>query len=416
MLYNLIHYPSHRRHSTSLFGSTDSRTDHTVAHSAQLTSTKSVQVGVALEMPPQVVQAGVGLGTDLAVVRSDARVIQHVLLQHAAVREGLAALGAHVRLLPSVHAHVHRDLVCHGEPFAAHRALERPLPGVREPVGAHGAHLGEGLAAVRADVRLLPRVYPGVALQPPRRGEALGAVGALVRPLARVRAHVLLEVVAVPEAPAAHRAVLGSVVVVPLLVVGQALLREEALAALLTLIWLVVVHPLVVLEFADAGEGLIAVPAPEAVVGAVGQLMLTHLVVPQQVGHLEGLAAVGALIFGHHLHALVPDALMKRPELAAALGADVRGIFALPLAVAREVGLGAEGFATLRALVRLDSRVEPLVLQELKAILEAPAALRTVVGDPGARVGGFQRVLPGGQGRRGAPVGCADFPVLAPAD
>lgn len=32
----------------------------------------SVHVGVALQVSPQVVQAGVGLGADLAVVRSDA--------------------------------------------------------------------------------------------------------------------------------------------------------------------------------------------------------------------------------------------------------------------------------------------------------------------------------------------------------
>lgn len=376
----------------------------------------SVHAGVALEVPPQVVQAGVGLGADLAVVRPHPRVIQHVLLQHAAVGEGLAALRAHVRLLARVHTHMHRHLVRHGEALAAQRALERPLASVRESVRAHGAHLREGLAAVGAHVRLLACVHPRVALEPTGRGEALRAVGALVRPLARVRAHVLLEVVAVPEAAAAHRAVLGPVVAVPLLVVGQALFGQEALAALLALVWLVVVHSLVVLKLADAGERLVAVATAESVVGTVGQLVLAHLVVPQQVGHLEVLAAVGALVFGHHLHALVPDALVEGPELAAALGADVRGVFALALTVAGEVRLRAEGLATLRALVRLDGCVEPLVLQELKAILEAPAALRTVVGDACARVGGLERVLPGGQGRRGAPVRRANFPVLASAD
>lgn len=45
----------------------------------------SVHVGVALQVPPQVVQTGVGLGADLAVVRSDPRVVQHVLLQHTPV-------------------------------------------------------------------------------------------------------------------------------------------------------------------------------------------------------------------------------------------------------------------------------------------------------------------------------------------
>lgn len=352
---------------------------------------------MALQVSPQVVQTRVGLGTDLAVVRSDPRVVQHVLLQHAAVGKGFAALRAHVRPLARVHSHVDRHLVGHGEAFAANAALEGPLPRVRESVGAHGPHLGEGLSAVWAHVRLLSRVDPGVAAQSSRGGEALGAVGALVGPLPRVGAHVLLQVVAVPEAAAAHGAALGPVVVVPQLVVGQAFFREEALAAFLTLEGFLVVHPLVIFELADAGEGLVAVPAPEAVVGAVGELVLAHLMVPEQVSHLESLAAVRTLVFGQQLRALVSDTLVQGSELTAALSADVGGVLTLPLPVAGQVSFGPESFPALRALVRLHCRVEPLVFEKLKAVLKAPPTQRTVMGDPCPRIEHFERHLPVGQ-------------------
>lgn len=132
----------------------------------------------------------------------------------------------------------------------------------------------------------------------------------LIRPLSRVSAHVLLQVVAVSEAAAADQAALWSVVVVAQLVVGQALLRQETFATFLTLIGLLVVDSLMVLQLADAGEGLVTVPASEAMVGAVGELVFTHLMVPQQVGHLEGLSAVGTLVLGQQLDALMPDALV----------------------------------------------------------------------------------------------------------
>lgn len=370
---------------------------------------------MALQVPPQVVQTGVGLGAELAVVGSHSRVVQRVLLQHAAVREGLAALVAHVGPLARVHAHVDRDLVRHRETFPAHGALERPLSRVGEPVRAHRPHLGEGLAAIGAHVRLLARVHPGVTPQPPRGGEALRTVRALVRPLARVSAHVLFQVVAVAEAPAADRAALGPLVVVAQLVVGQAFLGQEALAALLTLVGLVVVHPLVVLQLADARERLIAVAAAETVVGAVGKLVLAHLVVPQQVGHLEGLPAVGTLVFAQQLDALMSDPLVQGPEVTAAPGANVGGVLTLPLPVARQVGLGAEGFAALRALVRLHRRVEPLMLQKLEAILKAPPAQRTVVRDPPPRVQRFDRRLPGRRRRRGGAMGRADLGAFASA-
>lgn len=341
--------------------------------------------------------------------------VQRVLLQHASVREGFSALVAHVRPLARVHAHVNRDLVRHGEAFPAHGALERPLPRVGESVCAHRPHLREGLAAVGAHVRLLARVHPGVAPQPPRRGEALRAVGALVRPLARVGAHVLFQVVAVPEASAADGAALWPLVVVPQLVIGQAFLRQEALAALLTLVGLLVVHPLVVLQLADARERLIAVPASETVVGAVGELVLAHLVVPQQVGHLEGLPAVGTLVLRQQLDALMPNPLVEGSEVTPAPGANVGGVFALPLPVARQVSLCAEGFAALRALVRLHRRVEPLMFEEFEAILEAPPTQRTVVRDSPPRVQRFDRRLPGRHRCRGNPVGRADLGVFAPA-
>lgn len=236
--------------------------------------------------------------------------VEHVLLQHASIRESLPALGADVRSLSGVHTHVYSHFVGHCEAFAAHRALERPLSRVGEPVGAHGTHLGEGLPAIWANVRLLARVNPGVASQSSGCGETLRAVRALVRTLACVSAHVLLQVVAVSEATTTDGTALGSVVVVAQLVIGQAFLRQETLAALLTLVRLFMVDPLVVLELADSGKRLIAVPAPEAMIGAVGKLVLSHLMVPQQVGHLEGLSTMRTLVFGQQLHTLVSDAFM----------------------------------------------------------------------------------------------------------
>lgn len=294
----------------------------------------SGHAGVALQVPAQVVQTGVGLGTELAVVRSHPRVVQRVLLQHASIREGFPALGADVRPLARVHAHVNRDLVRHRETFAAHGALEGPLPRVGESVRAHGPHLRERLAAIGAHVRLLARVHPGVAPQPPRRGETLRTVGALVRTLPRVSAHVLFQVVAVSEPSATDGAALGPLVVVAQLVVGQAFFRQETLPALLTLVGLLVIDPLVVLELADARECLVTVPAPETVVGAVGKLVLAHLMVSKQVGHLEGLPTVGTLVFRQQLDTLVPDPLVKGPEVTAAPGANVGSVFTLPLPVA----------------------------------------------------------------------------------
>lgn len=62
--------------------------------------------------------------------------------------------------------------------------------------------------------------------------------------------------------------------------VGQAFFRQETLATFLTLIGFLVVNSLMVLQLADAREGLIAVSAPEAMVGAVGELVFTQLMVP----------------------------------------------------------------------------------------------------------------------------------------
>lgn len=295
------------------------------------------------------------------MVRSHPRVVQRVLLQHASVREGLSALVAHVRPLACVHAHVNRDLVRHCETFPAHRALEGPLSRVGESVRAHRPHLGEGLAAIGAHVRLLARVHPGVTPQPPRCGEALRTMGALIRPLACVSAHVLFQVIAISEASAADWTAFGPLVVVAQLVVSQAFFRQETLATLLTLVGLLVINPLVVLQLADARERLVTVPASEAVVGAVRKLVLAHLVVPQQVGHLEGLPAMGTLVFCQQLDALMSDPLVKGPEVAPAPRANVGGVFTLPLPVPRQVRLCAEGFAALRALVRLHCCVEPLM-------------------------------------------------------
>lgn len=261
-----------------------------------------------------------------------------------------------------MNAHVHCHLVSHGETFPTHRALERPLPGVGEPVGTHRPHLGESFPTVGTDVRFLSGVDASVAPQASRCGETLGAVCALVRPLTCVRAHVLLQVVAVSEAATTHHTALRSIIVVAHLVIVEAFLRQETLPTLLALIRLIVIHSLMVLELADARERLVAVPAPEAMVGAVGQLVVAHLMVPQQVSHLKSLPTVRALIFSQKLHALVPDPLVQRSELTAALGADVCCVFTLPLPVAGQVSLCSESFPTLRTFVRLHRRVEPLVL------------------------------------------------------
>lgn len=209
-------------------------------------------------------------------------------------------------------------------------------------------------------------------------------------------AHVLLQVVAVPEAAAADEAALRPVVVVAQLVVGQAFFRQETLAAFLTLVGFFVVNSLMVLQLADAREGLITVSAPEAVVGAVGELVFTHLMVPQQVSHLEGLSAVRTLVFCQQLDALMPDPLVQRPELTPALCANVGSVFTLSLPVPGEVSLCAEGFATLRAFVRLHRGVEPLVLEKLKTILEAPSTQWTIMRDSSSWVDSFDRRFPGG--------------------
>lgn len=232
-----------------------------------------------------------------------------------------------------MHAHVNCDFVRHCETFATDRALERPLSRVSEPVRAHRPHLGESLPAVWANVRFLARVNPGVTPQSSGRGEALRAVSALVGPLSRVSAHVLLQIIAVSEAAAAHQAALRSVIVVAELVIGQAFFGEETFAAFLTLIRFLVVDPLMVLELADPRKGLVTVSTPEAMVGAVGELMFTHLMVPQQMSHLEGLPAMRAFIFRQQLDTLVSDALVHGPELAPTLGANVGGVFTLPLPV-----------------------------------------------------------------------------------
>lgn len=200
--------------------------------------------------------------------------------------------------------------MCHREAFSAHCALERPFSRVGESVCAHCTHLGESLAAVRANMRLLASVNPGVTPQSACCGETLGTVSALIGPLSRVSAHVLLQVVAVPEAAATDEAALWSVVVVAQLVVGQAFFRQEALPTFLTLVGFLVVNPLMVLQLADAGERLITVSASEAMVRAVGELVFTHLMVPQQVGHLEGLSTVRTLVFCQQLDTLMPDPLV----------------------------------------------------------------------------------------------------------
>lgn len=237
-------------------------------------------------------------------------------------------------------------------------------------------------------------------------------MGALVGPLSCVGAHVLLQVIAVSEASAADEAALWPVIVVPQLMVGQAFFGQETLPTFLTLIGFLVVDSLMVLQLTDAGKRLVAVSASEAVVGAVGQLVLAHLMVPQHVGHLEGLSTMRALVLGQQLYALVTEPLVQGPEATPALGANVGGIFTLPLPVSGQVGLRAEGLAALRALVRLHRGVEPLVFQEFKTVFKAPSTQGTVVRDSSPRVDRFDRRLPGGHGCRGSTMSEAALPVF----
>lgn len=206
----------------------------------------------------------------------------------------------------------------------------------------------------------------------------------------------LLQIVAVPEATPADQAALRSVVIVAELVIGQAFFRQETFAAFLTLIRLLVINSLMVLELTDPRKGLITVSTPEAMVGAVGKLMFTHLMVPQQMGHLERLSTMRTFVFCQQLDTLVSDTLVQGPELTPTLGANVGSIFTLPLPVPRQVSLCAEGFPTLRAFVRLHRCVEPLVFKKLKTIFKAPSTQWTVMGDSSPWVDGFDS-FPGGQ-------------------
>lgn len=311
-----------------------------------------------------------------------------------------------------MHTHVNRHLVCHCKTFATHGALEWPFSCVSEPVGAHCAHLGESLTTIWANVWLLAGVNPGVAPQSSCCGETLGTVSALVRSLSCVSTHVLLQVVAVSEAAATDETALWSVIAVTQLVVGQAFFGQEALTTFLTLIGFLVVNSLMVLKLADAWESLIAVSAPEAMVGAVGKLVFTQLMVPQQVGHLEGLSTMRTLVFCQQLDTLMSDPLVQRPELTPTLGANVGSIFTLSLPVPGEVSFCAEGFTTLRAFVRLHCSVEPLVFEEFKTILKAPSTQWTIMRDSSSWVDSFDRCFPGGHRCRGSPISGATLPMF----
>lgn len=157
------------------------------------------------------------------------------------------------------------------------------------------------------------------------------------------------------------------------------------------------VNSLVILELADAGKRLVAVPAPEAMVGAVRKLVFTHLMIPEQVGHLEGLSTVRTLVFRQQLHTLVSDSLVHRPELRPTLCTNVGSVFTLPLPVPGQVRFSPKSFPTMRALVGLHRRVEPLVFKKLKAILKAAPTQRAVMSDSSSWVAGFDRGLPGRQ-------------------
>lgn len=135
-------------------------------------------------------------------------------------------------------------------------------------------------------------------------------MSALIGSLSCVSAHVLLQVIAVSEAAATDETALRSVIVVAQLVVGQAFFRQETFSTFLTLIGFLVVNSLMVLQLADARESLVTVSASEAVVGAVGELVFTHLMVPQQVGHLEGLSTMRTLVFCQQLDTLMSEPLV----------------------------------------------------------------------------------------------------------
>jgi len=357
---------------------------------------------VSLRVSLQVVEARVRLRTQLTPVGSHPRVIHGVLLQFAAARKTSAALAADVRSLSGVYAHVQRHFARHGEAPPAHGALVRPLPRVSAPVDLQLAGGHEGLAAVGAQVGLLARVDPHVDVQVARHGEALPAVRALERPLARVTARVQAQVVFVLERFAATHAHLRPLLPVPQLVGRQAGGGAEQLPAPRAPIGpLGGVDPLVGSQLAHTGAHLPTLPA-----GEDAALAVRRLVPPQQALRLEAFSALRTVKLQDAADALVPAFALQRLKAAPTFDANVGGFCAPRPPVRGQVRGPPEGLPALRALVRVFSGVQPLVLQQLVAVNEALSTLSAFVCDSlprrARRGAGQDETL---SGRRGSSAG-----------
>lgn len=161
---------------------------------------------------------------------------------------------------------------------------------------------------------------------------------------------------------------------VALLVLAQTLGGDEALPALLALVRLVVVDLLVILEVADAREADATVAALEEPALDVSQQMLL-----QAAGLLESLPTVAAVVVTATFGAVVSEFVQRGWETVPTFDTQVRSVLAFAQPVAGQQRGRPEGSAALGAVVRLEARVEPLVLDEDRVVLEHLVALGAFV-------------------------------------
>lgn len=139
-----------------------------------------------------------GLSTVGAGVRSLSRVDAHVHVELVSADKSLVAAGAGVRLVSCVVALVHLQLSLPAVGAPTLGALELgPHRHVLPAVELQTAAGAEALGALVALEGLEAGVDVDVELEAGGRGEAVAADGAEVRPLPSVDAHVLLQLVLV---------------------------------------------------------------------------------------------------------------------------------------------------------------------------------------------------------------------------
>ena len=98
-------------------------------------------------MAQQVGQGAEGIPTPVTLVRAFPRVQANVRHQPSLLREGWAAVGARVRLLPHVEPLVGLEVRGPAKALPTHRALNGPIPAVDHFVSDELGGLMEGLAA-----------------------------------------------------------------------------------------------------------------------------------------------------------------------------------------------------------------------------------------------------------------------------